>query len=964
MVLAAGFTACTSEDVVESTQTNALENRKALGDIEFVMGGVDSRFALENGKWKIEAGDAFGAALVDVPNGQKNEEAYKNYNLTNYIQTNYQYAKGEGDVFTTPARMVEGNYVFYAPYNAKHLARTPMEVAFPIVQTLDVNEEGEVDPFSTINNALEEGYPFFVDYKFLSAEDQETSLTINFKHLYAYPEVKFVNNSKEAITLDKFVVVIGDGEEIPVKSTLNLAGKGGSVASSTVGGIVGNLFNLGEERTDDTPATNVTAVNWGAWVNYNVTEKNNLITGSTYDLVNEEGAVTSHITVEIPEGLTVEAGEEVMFYVVMPAKDFAELNVYAMVDAEEGYAFAEISEQLIPGQRYPYGDFVPSTGKLMAASKIGKAFTKTVKKTEVTNDYSEEVLAPVSVATTSELIAAIRNAEETLKVIAGEEVIYNESVADVLADSKTKVDHLIVLGDMAIAGTADAEEPLTIGNDVEIRGAATIKSGYVSMNLAAALKEAVVAKDATLTVASEIADLTNNGTVNAAATAVIKKSTNNNVMNIAGEGATVKVDNKKTLNINKKSDNLTITNYWAADATNGTPEVTGTINVAVDFSTASLKGNWNATAGDLTLTAAGEINKKVTIGATAKLKGSDVTIKGGAELEVAGGLNVNATLSGTPETDEVALAVATLDLKSGAIVRGDIKSSDVTGVDYEENLMTIEDNVSFSAAYTPSEKINSKYSYTGNVPVADGVAFKIPAECNTFALTGSINATEEGFNLNSLAEQLTHVAISGDIYVNNTVGNVIFPDDVEEVTVGGDVETVAATVRFKDANVKISGDLVVGKALEGSSNIHVAGEVDINVDQTITNLYVADDVHVAPEKTLTVTVLGVEGDLDLDGKLSAETVTVYATRTLNILKGSEVSSADKVTFVSDTDDKYCDDPTEYTSAQLAKMTRGQVINSGAVKKASAAYAETGVGSTNADKIATGLGWWSGTAAQQ
>ena len=480
------------------------------------------------------------------------------------------------------------------------------------------------------------------------------------------------------------------------------------------------------------------------------------------------------------------------------------------------------------------------------------------------------------------------------------------------------------------------------------------------------LKEAVVAKDATLTVASEIADLTNNGTVNAAATAVIKKSTNNNVMNIAGEGATVKVDNKKTLNINKKSDNLTITNYWAADATNGTPEVTGTINVAVDFSTASLKGNWNATAGDLTLTAAGEINKKVTIGATAKLKGSDVTIKGGAELEVAGGLNVNATLSGTPKTDEVALAVATLDLKSGAIVRGGIKGADVTDVDYEENLMTIEDNVSFSAAYTPSETINSKYSYTGNIPVAEGVAFKIPAECNTFALNGSINATEAGLSFKTLNNKLTHISISGDIYVNNTIkgGNVSFPDNVAEVKVGGDVETVKNSIDFRNSNVKIGGDLVIGQAITNAEDVHVAGEVDINVDQTITNLYVADDVHVAPEKTLTVTALGVEGDLDLDGKLSATTVTVYATRTLNILKGSVVTSTGTVTFVSDTDDKYCDDPTEYTSAQLAEMTRGQVVNNGTVEEAFAAYAKAGVGDTETEKIATGLGWWSGTAAQK
>jgi len=304
MVLAAGFTACTSEELVESTQTNALENRKVLGDIEFVMGGVDSRFAVGEDGWTIGDNDAFGACLVDTWKGTNDENALKNYSLTNYIQTNYQYAKGEGNVFTTPARMVEGNYVFYAPFNANHLARKTMEVSSPITQTLDV-VDGKVDPYSTINNAVKEGYPFFVDYKFLSAADQETSLTINFKHIYAYPEITIANEWEEDVTFEKVVIELQNANALAITNTLKVAKESAGVASSSAEGIVGSLYNIGAETTTNT---------YGSWVKSTV--KNGLA-GSTSDLLTAGSAKTNYIIVNIPEGLEVKAGKKVTFNFVM-----------------------------------------------------------------------------------------------------------------------------------------------------------------------------------------------------------------------------------------------------------------------------------------------------------------------------------------------------------------------------------------------------------------------------------------------------------------------------------------------------------------------------------------------------------------------------------------------------------------------------------------------------------------------
>ena len=392
MALAAGFTACTSEELVESTQTNALENRKVLGDIEIVMGGTDSRFALENGSWAFNDGDAFGAALVDVFNGGKHADVIKNYTLTDYIQTNYQYAKGEGNTWTTPARMVEGNYVFYAPYNPNHLSRKPIEVVTPLAQVLDVND-GVVDPYSTINNLLkaENPNPMFVAYQFLPAEGQATSISVDMKHIFAYPEVTVANKTKEDVEIFKFVIETND--LFAVKAPLYI-GKAES-ASAGANGVVGNLFSYGTElKAGQTAAAG--KYTWGAWVKSTV--KNGLA-GKTNDLLNTTSNVSQSklIVVEIPEGLTIEAGESESFNVVMPAMAYTGYKVYAYTSDEEGYIISDNTSKSItfhPGKRYPVQEY--NNGSLVA-SKAGKLMTATIAKDAKLTDLDNKF--PVVVST-------------------------------------------------------------------------------------------------------------------------------------------------------------------------------------------------------------------------------------------------------------------------------------------------------------------------------------------------------------------------------------------------------------------------------------------------------------------------------------------------------------------------------------------------------------------------------------
>jgi len=967
MVLAAGFTACTSEELVESTQTNALDSRKALGDIEFVMGGVDSRFAQTEEGWVVEATDAFGAVLVDEPNTNKDKYAWKNYNLTNYIQTNYQYAKGEGNVFTTPARMVEGNYVFYAPYNPKHLTRSAMKTAFPITQTLDV-VDGVVDPYSTINNAVAEGYPFFIDYKFLSAEDQETSLEINFKHIYAYPEVKFVNETEEAIDIEKFIVRLGATTTVSANGELNFTGGSSSYAAAASKGIVGNLFNLGTElKTGDTAAEG--KFTWGAWAKSDAT---NGKTGNTSDVVSETGAAkTTHIVVEIPEGLTVEAGEEVVFNIVLPAESYSALTMYAMVDAEKGYATSSISAEFAPGKRYPKTDY-KENGELK--TKVGSKFTFTIEENEKAKSQPNAV-APIVVSSTEELKDAIAAAEKsTLSVITGEDVVFNASVAEVLKESDV-VTMLTILGDITVDGVAPAAattaNPALGLTKVDFQGVTTIKN---IVTAGVDLNEVIVLKDATLNVGGKVAKLTNNGTVNAKKNAVIKASTNNNIMNIDDKTADVTVDNYKTLNINA-SATVALDNAFDTDATVGDDKF-GTVNVAANFSTDKLEGYWNVNSGKLTVTAAATIAKKVKV--AGKIAGEKLTVLGNATLEVSGRFDNPVELKGTKDADSNTAgaqpAIATLDLKEGATIGANVTAAAST--DATCNLMKVADDVENLGGFAAINTICSKYSYTGNITGdngAEGTDPVIPAICNTLDLTGSVKGTKGAINfVNYAGGNLTTINISGDVYTN---GKDVTFEDGTTITVGGDVEANDQVITFGTSNVKVSGDLKIKYAdgVASTGKIIVGGEIIAtkNVAKDVLNVVVAKGDITTPSAAscdLRITTLHIEGDVTVSGTrtLASTQITVYEGKTLtNEGKISKINGlgGNKIKFVSSYKANHTV-ATEPTADKIAEdeLVRGQVVNNKSVTDAFAAYKETGVGTIEADQIATGLGWWSGYAA--
>ena len=225
---------------------NAVE-RPVIGSVELTVGDAVTRAgAGSNGvvdstgyNWQFEEGDHVGAALVDkvseedvtgyaqkdgtgaqwsyfeyVTSVPKDVDGVKNQLFTqtfaddqlvkkhtgeafyepdnDQIWTNYPYTAGAGaKVFTSQATLVEGHYVFYAPYNAGNGTRGPLMVTLPVKQTVKETSEGKSN--SAVDEFFKGTAPAIVDMKYLSAADTK-SVGSNLAALFAYPQFTIVNN--------------------------------------------------------------------------------------------------------------------------------------------------------------------------------------------------------------------------------------------------------------------------------------------------------------------------------------------------------------------------------------------------------------------------------------------------------------------------------------------------------------------------------------------------------------------------------------------------------------------------------------------------------------------------------------------------------------------------------------------------------------------------------------------------
>ena len=808
MALPLAFAACTSDEFESFDQGNGLKNRKEIGQVAIAFENGDALTRWTSGM-QPEVGDRVGAVSIDNLKDQEynEEKPESNYETSkNQIFSNYMYENNGNGKWVTNANLVEGGYYFYAPYVASQ-GRGLMKLNAPVVQNLDV-QDGKIVGNSAIVNFIEEGTtPFYIGYKFLSAAESNTDITVKMRHIFAYPRLEFTNKTGEPVELKRILIQSTDG--LIESASLNNKGIGDieNTASSA-------LYMTGEQ-TDAAIADAVAAAengetetapfySWGAW-SKTFAQDESLEYLRTADLLTDVKA-TSVIRIELESPVTVADDATISFGVVLPAAQFTnkQLQVNYVTTDDKAYTWENdgvLTTML--GDAYVAEDYNEDGSGTLKDAEPMFAF----EATEIDKDFEMINL----VTSTSELIDVIDANRASTKplviTLAGEDIEFNESVYN--AVSRQKAQGLILNGDINIVGSNDAAEPLSIERKVKF-GNATISGNVQFGKIAAAgavgFESIEVAKDATLTIEALATEF---GTGDNKVTASNGEIVNNGTLTL--KTAVKAVENNGTLNI---EEGASINSLSKKDD----KEIEPVVNINNDFTYtgSKIEGSWTV-AGEkaLTLANATALPYKSTLTVNGELKGSDLTVSG--TLNVNGSLRSDVKLVGVLETSDKGVItkseVAEMNVGDNAIIRGALSGEEST------NTTTIA---------TLEERFHIRNVQVVNV--AEGASF----------VTNPTYA-------NLLVKQTIEGNVEGETKVNRWVkaleitGNVIGDADVENynwtqldsLTIGGHIQATADPVSITIATpaasattaIRVNGDILAGSkvTLKGASEVQVKG---------------------------------------------------------------------------------------------------------------------------------------------
>lgn len=359
------FAACANEEMVP--QQAAGEPKQDLGERPMV-GVVDLNFGSQ-AVTRAEIGENFndivwtsvdkiGARIIDTRNGSgKACHAEHNYTVSEFAWSNYRYDFNDGK-WTSDALMVEGNYMFYAPYEPTALYRTPLEIKFPTVQKvsgLTAIEDYAEGGINGNTSAIEEfygnteGQTVVVGHTFLDAKENDgTKVSPQMTHLYAYPLITLVNDYTEPvmvvdeetgklvqkmeggvgvvegkpITIDQITI---ESSHIYAKYLVNQA----NLANALKIDVESINVNNDDDFADAGECAGETNTNWAtkgvksSWFLKNA-RTSGIIGYQDTKVDTSKGEVDpdGKIVVELDEPLTIPAGYGVKLNVVMPAEQY------------------------------------------------------------------------------------------------------------------------------------------------------------------------------------------------------------------------------------------------------------------------------------------------------------------------------------------------------------------------------------------------------------------------------------------------------------------------------------------------------------------------------------------------------------------------------------------------------------------------------------------------------------------
>ncbi len=506
MLAALAFAACTNEEIV-SQQTEApeadLSDRPVIGQVDLTF-GAQTRIALDEkadyyGAIEWGLNDKMGARIIDQPTGDpKYKDHSLNYTASNYASSNYKYTRGTGATWTTEALMVEGNYMFYAPYNENARGREALQVEFPIEQ--EIRTDVEVAPLKGGVNvdairqfyANDGKYVVAIGHKFLSAKEEKTSYEVNYNNLYAFPKFTLKNSYKvdengdydpdgEAKEISINKVVIGSAANIRQYYKVNHGHIISAYEDAKVEDVVAGR--------NDGYTNNTTVRANGSWrMDDAATYLLNAKTANILDNATVTGEKNGKIVVTFNPALKIAAGGGYSFNVVMPAAQYSDLNLQVVYESEgknwewNSAAFVETVAKYTyaPGNQYPTEEYNNLEVGKTPVLKDTKGILATY---ELKGDVVEVEPEPVDIVNNKDFIDFLKTIKDnSITVSEGPDFKFaspHEVIID--ADLMAAVNEYLKNGKVVFRSAMKAEGDLTITNKYTFEGL-TVKSGNVTLD--------------------------------------------------------------------------------------------------------------------------------------------------------------------------------------------------------------------------------------------------------------------------------------------------------------------------------------------------------------------------------------------------------------------------------------------------------------------------------------------------
>ena len=525
MMLPALFAACTNDDFESLNQSvPSVDGRALVGNVTLnVNAGVDTRLASDGKNYTWEAGDEIGACLMDVL--QTNNYHLPNttwsdwFALTDYIQTNYKFTRGEGEnaEWTTEAKLCEGNYFFAYPYDANQGLRRAYAFS-AAAQVLEGTDNASLLKAYTKNNA-------FVGYGKVVAGDAEgESVAVDMIPVFGSTGFTIENTGTQSYTIERIVL---HGTKVSNVAVVNPksctpATQYNSVTVSSPANPT--YFNVAQYTEDLSEEVSVGGEYDSNWTDYNAT-------AALRDVLNP---TAGDVEVVIKGGKTIAQGESVnVIAMVYPAEVSAydvnttstKTEILLDIFTDKG-----VIQNIALNKRWTKEDGTTNVLTDKALNGLGNG-----EKVKVTfDDTAFDKPNEMPVGSEADLANLIHwNAETAAPITATltANVRITKAMYDELAGSD--ITKATLTGAYAVTIDADvadgALDAFTFGNGIT---GVTVK-GTQSMTKKACEAPVIVDAGATLNIAKDVTlakDIMNNGTLNVNANV---KGTNIDVQNNA-----------------------------------------------------------------------------------------------------------------------------------------------------------------------------------------------------------------------------------------------------------------------------------------------------------------------------------------------------------------------------------------------------------------------------------------------